>query len=121
MIDLRIQASAVLGHARLDQGIELGLHLGRLLGRLDVVRPLALQACCVGLAISHRRPTLFCTRYCTIQLGVKSWVAAGMSSLLTTLPMTCVLLLADVELVQPADDLDLLPVFLGDLARPAWR
>ena len=30
--------------------------------------------------------------------------------------MTCVLLLADVELVEPADDLDLLPVFLRDLA-----
>jgi len=26
----------------------------------------------LGLAISHRRPTLFCTRYCTIQLGVNS-------------------------------------------------
>ena len=42
----------------------------------------------VGLAMSHSRPTLFCTRYCTIQLGVNSWVAAGMSSLLTTLPIT---------------------------------
>ena len=36
----------------------------------------------------QRRPTLFCTRYCTIQLEVKSWVVEEMSSLLSTLPMT---------------------------------
>ena len=50
----------------------------------------------------------------TIQLGVKSWVAAGMSSRLHHLADDLVLLLGDVELVEPADDLDLLPVGLGD-------
>ncbi len=34
------------------------------------------------------RPRLFCTMYLTIHLGVKSCVAAGISSLLTTEPMT---------------------------------
>ena len=53
--------------------------------------------------------------YLTIQLGVKSWVAAGMSSDSHHLADDLVLLLRDVELVEPADDLDLLPGLLIDL------
>ncbi|MNZ94349.1 hypothetical protein D3C78_1134540 [compost metagenome] len=41
---LGVESSAVLAHAHLDQRIELGLDIRGLLGRLDVVRHLRLEA-----------------------------------------------------------------------------
>ena len=68
--------------------LELRLDFGRLLGRLDVILHLLPERRVRDRSPSTVYPELFWTRYLTIQFGVKSCVAAGMSSLLTTLPMT---------------------------------
>jgi hypothetical protein len=109
-----VERVAIFAHAGLDEGIELGLHLGRLLGGGDVVRPLFGQG---ALRVGHEPQAAHAVLHQVLHDPVGREELGGGGDVLRfdDLANDLVLLLADVELVQPADDFDFSPVFFRDL------
>ena len=110
---LRIEAAAVLVHAGLDEGIQLRMHLGRLLGGLDVIRPLAGQS---AGGVGHEPQAAHAVLHQVLHdpVGGEKLGGGGYVFAFDDFADDLVFFLADVELVEPADDFDLGPVLFGN-------
>jgi hypothetical protein len=110
-MDSGLRVSPSSPHAGLDEGIELGLHLGRLLGGGDVVRPLTGQS---ALRVGHEPQAAHAVLHQVLHdpVGREELGGGGDVFAFDHLANHLVFFLADVELVQPADDFDLSPVWL---------
>ena len=107
----RVQGVAILGNAGLDQCIELSLHFGRLLGGLDVVGPFAGQ---LAGGVGHEPQAAHAVLHQVLHdpVGREQLGGGGNVFAFHHLANDLVFFLTDVELVEPANHFDFLPVFL---------
>ncbi|MCY1301247.1 hypothetical protein D9M70_508460 [compost metagenome] len=86
-----------------------------MLSRLNVVRHFLFKA---GARVSHQPETAQAVLYQVLHNPVGSEELGGGGNVLTLhdLPDHLIFLLADVELVEPTDDFDFLPIPLLDIA-----
>ncbi len=111
----RVEGGAVLVDASLNKRVELGVDFIRLLGGFYVVIPLARQ---LAGGVGHQPKAAEAVLYQVLDdpVGGEELGGGGDVFAFHHLADDLIFLLADVELVEPADDFDLLPVGLINLA-----